>query len=95
MLDKIREEMEELRQGVAGRDKSAVEAELGDLLFSIVNFARFVDVDPEQALRGTIHKFIRRFRRVVLELKVRGKTPDDATLEEIDAIWDTAMASEE
>jgi uncharacterized protein YabN with tetrapyrrole methylase and pyrophosphatase domain len=65
-----------------------VEEELGDLLFSLVNVARFLKVDSEGALRGTIYKFIKRFNVVERTLAKAGKTPETATLEEMDAIWE-------
>jgi MazG family protein len=90
-LDKVREEIDELRVEIeAGANTLAVEQEVGDVLFSIVNVARYMQVDPERALRGTNMKFERRFRFIEDALRSRGRTPDQATLEEMDALWDEA-----
>ena len=64
-----------------------VKEEMGDLLFSLVNLCRFLDINPEQALRMTISKFETRFSQVEKELKKRGKEVTDSTLEEMDEIW--------
>ncbi len=85
--NKVREELEELRRELGpGRSKRRQE-EFGDLLFALVNYARFVGVNPEEALRGTIEKFTRRFERIERELALRGKRPHQSTLEEMDEIW--------
>lgn len=65
-----------------------IREELGDLLFSLVNLSRFLNVEPEDALRRTVDKFIRRFRAIEEELLRRGSTPAEASLEEMDAIWE-------
>ncbi len=90
-LDKVREEIDELRLEIeGGADTSAVEQEVGDVLFSVVNVARYLHVDPERALRGTNTKFERRFGFIEDELRRRGRTPDQATLAEMDELWDEA-----
>jgi tetrapyrrole methylase family protein / MazG family protein len=92
---KVEEEMRELKsasESTGGAD--AIQDELGDLLFSLVNYARFLNVDPEDALRKTNRKFVRRFQSVEHRLRERGKDVHDATLEEMDAIWN-AVKSEE
>lgn len=71
-----------------GREKLA--GELGDLLFAIVNLARFLQVDPEQAIQQTNRKFLRRFHHIEAVLAERGKTPAESTLEEMDAIWEAS-----
>ncbi|MFQ5381785.1 MAG: YabN family protein, partial [Dehalococcoidia bacterium] len=68
----------------------AQRAELGDLLFSLVNVARFLTIDPEAALRGTTVRFSERFRYIEQRLAARGRTPTDASLAEMDALWDEA-----
>ena len=68
--------------------------EVGDLLFVIVNLARRLDVEPETALKRTNRKFRRRFAAIEAELKSAGKTFDDVSLEEMDAMWDRAKAAE-
>lgn len=91
---KVQEELEELRDAVERRDGSDMEEEVGDLLFSIVNFSRFIKVNPEDALRRTIDKFDRRFRHVERRLREQNRSPKEATLEEMDRYWDEAKALE-
>jgi MazG family protein len=88
--NKVREELEELRRSLARRSRSEHEAEFGDLLFALVNYARFVGVDPETALRRTNEKFTRRFRYIERMLLQSGKRPHESTLEEMDALWNQA-----
>ena len=85
--DKIHEELEELRTARQSQDDDAIEAELGDLLFSLVNLGRFLGISSEEALRKAIAKFEYRFRNIEQELQARGKTPEESTLEEMDEIW--------
>ena len=70
--------------------QARIEAEVGDLLFTVVNAARFLKVDPESALRTTNRKFRHRFQWVERELKARGRTPRESSLEEMDALWNQA-----
>ncbi|MDT8325307.1 MAG: nucleoside triphosphate pyrophosphohydrolase [Bacteroidota bacterium] len=91
---KVHEEIEELRQAVEGRDGENIEEEIGDLLFSLVNYARFLKVNPEDALRGTIDKFDRRFRHVERRLRDQGRDPADASLAEMDIYWEEAKNDE-
>ena len=67
---------------------------IGDVIFSIVNLARFLDIPAEDALRKTNKKFIRRFKHVEEGIKAQGKELDEATLEEMDAIWNEAKKKE-
>ena len=90
VLDKADEEIAELRQALAAGDRDAVREEVGDLLFTIANLARKLDVDPEAALAGTNLKFRRRFARIEEGLAAQGKTAAEATLEEMDALWEEA-----
>ncbi len=88
-LAKIREEAEELRKAAEGGEPPArVKEEFGDLLFSAVNYARFLGVDSESALQEATEKFARRFRAVEAAFKARGASMADASLEEMDAVWD-------
>ena len=87
-LDKLSEELEELKAAVASGTN--VEEELGDLLFSAVNAARFVKADPEEALNGATDKFIGRFRKVEAEAARQGKSMEDMSLAELDALWERA-----
>lgn len=92
---KVTEETAELKAlADAGAPPEALEDELGDLLFSVVNYARFVGVVPENALRRTVGKFSQRFAHVEARLAEGGRTPDAATLDEMDALWDEAKAVE-
>ena len=90
-LAKLEEELRELGREI---DRDAppedLESELGDVLYSVVNVARYLGVDPERALRSTTGKFIRRFQYIEARLQERGRTPEQSTLEEMDALWDEA-----
>jgi ATP diphosphatase len=94
VLAKIREEADELKVEIdrGAQDKAA--AEIGDLLFAVVNLARHLDVDPDTALRATNLKFERRFAAIESALAARGKTPSQATLAEMDDLWNAAKAAE-
>ena len=94
VLAKIREEADEIEAELDRGDKSAMAAEVGDLLFAVVNLARHLDADPEDVLRGTNLKFERRFAAIERALAARGKTPRDASLAEMDALWNEAKAAE-
>jgi MazG family protein len=87
VYEKLREEVEELRKADSPGE---VEDEIGDLLFVIVNIARFLKVDPEQALRKTNAKFRRRFAHVESGLAERGKAPREATIDEMESLWQDA-----
>jgi ATP diphosphatase len=94
-LDKAAEEIAELRAELTDApDKEALASEIGDVLFSIVNIARYAKIDPEAALRKTNAKFERRFRLIEQRLRERGRTPEEASLEEMDAIWNEIKAAE-
>jgi ATP diphosphatase len=93
VVDKLEEEIGELRQALTQGEEAAAAAvreEVGDLLFTVANLARKLGVDPEAALAGTNRKFRQRFARIEEELAARGKTPADATLAEMDEIWQAA-----
>ena len=90
ILDKIREELDELRAALAAGNGDAVDAEAGDLLFAVVNFIRFRKRSPEDILARANGKFARRFRYVERKLAEAGKTPEHATLEEMDSLWNEA-----
>ncbi len=87
-LEKVREETRELEQAIAEGSLAGKSEELGDLLFSVVNLARHVSVDAEEALGATVFKFVRRFRHVEEELERRGRPLAEATLEEMDRLWE-------
>lgn len=88
--DKVNEELGEVRQAIADGDKDAVEAEFGDLFFSIVNAARLYHVTPENALERTNRKFISRFNYIEDKAKGQGRKLADMTLGELDALWNEA-----
>jgi len=93
VLRKIREEADEI-EAALGRDEAAAAGEVGDLLFAAVNLARHLHADPEALLRQTNQKFERRFAAIERALSARGKAPQDASLAEMDALWDDAKAEE-
>jgi ATP diphosphatase len=93
VLRKIREEADEIEEALDG-DQAAAAAEVGDLLFAAVNLARHLRADPEALLRQTNQKFESRFSAIERALAARGKAPQDATLAEMDALWDEAKARE-
>jgi ATP diphosphatase len=94
VLAKIREEADEIEAELDGPDRSKAAAEVGDLLFAVVNLARHLAADPEDVLRQTNLKFERRFGSIERALAARGRTPKEATLTEMDALWDEAKAEE-
>ena len=87
-LDKLSEELSELKQAVA--QGTNVEEELGALLFSAVNVSRFLKADPEDALNGATDKFIGRFRKVEAQAAAQGRSMEGMTLEELDKLWECA-----
>ena len=94
VLRKIREEADEIEEAL-DRDQAAAAAEVGDLLFAGVNLARHLRGDPEALLRQTNQKFERRFAAIERALAARGKTPQQSSLAEMDALWDEAKARED
>lgn len=88
-LDKLDEEIAEMRAELArGADRGEIAAEIGDVLFCLVNVCRYLQIDPETSLRGTNAKFERRFRHVERRLREHGRDLQDASLEEMDALWE-------
>jgi len=87
VIDKIEEEVAELRAAVAGEGRERAEEEMGDLLFSIAQLARQLNIEPESALRKANEKFSARFERVEAGLEARGRTVHDATLDEMEIEW--------
>ena len=94
VLMKVEEELGELKEANASGDRAAVEEELGDLLFAVANLARFVSLCPEDALRKTVDKFQRRFQYIERELPKRGKKLGEASLEEMDELWEEVKKTE-
>jgi len=85
--DKVEEELAELREAIAKSDKTGIEEEFGDVLFSFVNLSRFLKVNPEDALRRTIEKFTGRFKLLENQFARKNINLSDITLEEMDAAW--------
>lgn len=92
-LDKVEEEIREVRQALEEKNQEKVHEEMGDLFFALVNVARFLDIHSEEALQSTNHKFMKRFHYIEQELKKRGKTPEESNLEEMDALWEEAKTA--
>ena len=90
VVEKLHEELGELAEARRGASQEELEGEIGDLLFVLVNLARFVKVDPEQALRKTNSKFRDRFAYIERKLAERGKKPGDSNIEEMEALWQEA-----
>jgi nucleoside triphosphate diphosphatase len=94
VLAKIREEIDEIETEITNGASREASAEVGDLLFAVVNLARHLGADPEALLRAANVKFERRFGAIEKALGAAGKKPADATLAEMDALWDLAKAAE-
>lgn len=94
VLQKIREEADEIEAALDRNDKQELAEETGDLMFALVNLARHVGADPESALRATNAKFERRFAYIERALEAQGRTLDQASLGEMDALWDAAKDEE-
>ncbi|MBM3262036.1 MAG: nucleoside triphosphate pyrophosphohydrolase [candidate division Zixibacteria bacterium] len=90
VIRKVREEFDELDEAVGRGDRTRLEEEFGDLLFSMVNLARHVRVTPEDALRKSNRKFIDRFRYIEKTLRLNGESLEDASFERLDALWEEA-----
>lgn len=93
VLKKLQEELSEFDTALNSNDREKIEEELGDLFFTLVNLSRFVKVDSETALSKTTNKFLQRFAYITGQLADRGKTPEQATLAEMDELWDKAKRS--
>ncbi|MBA4224409.1 nucleoside triphosphate pyrophosphohydrolase [Bosea sp. (in: a-proteobacteria)] len=94
VLDKVREETAEVEEALAGGDKAAVQEEIGDLLFVLANLARHVDADPEACLKAANAKFERRFAGIEAALERQGREPRQATLEELEELWQQVKRAE-
>jgi MazG family protein len=91
---KVEEEMQEFRAAERTGNKAEMEKELGDLLFALVNYSRFIHINPELALRKTNQKFTKRFQGIERSLRHQGKTVEHATFEEMDLIWNRQKETE-
>ncbi|MGI6454944.1 MAG: nucleoside triphosphate pyrophosphohydrolase [bacterium] len=94
VLDKFEEEWREFRQAYKDENPEEIRAEMGDLFFALVNVARYVDVESEEALHQTNHKFERRFKYIENKLKEQNRTLEESNLEEMDGLWDEAKSLE-
>jgi tetrapyrrole methylase family protein/MazG family protein len=94
VMAKVLEELHEFEEAMSNGDNRHMEAELGDLLFAIVNLGRFLSIDPEEALRKTINRFQRRFQHVEDRLHAQGKQMNTTSLAEMDALWEEAKKQE-
>jgi nucleoside triphosphate diphosphatase len=94
VLKKIREEADEIEAALDRNDSQELAEETGDLLFALVNLARHIDADPETALRATNAKFERRFAYIERALEAQGRTLEQASLGEMDALWNAAKLEE-
>ena len=92
--DKVNEEVAELYEAVESGNQKDIEEEFGDVFFALINYARFVKVDPERALELTNKKFIRRFQLVESMAEEQGKSLHDMTLWEMDELWNKVKATE-
>jgi len=90
VLDKVKEELEELQKEVDAADSDKMEAELGDVMFSLVNYARFLKINPENALERTNKKFIKRFRHIEFKAQALEKKINELTLAEMESFWQEA-----
>jgi MazG family protein len=93
--DKIEEELNELQEVIDLKDQDKIEDEFGDVLFSMINYARFLNIDPENALERTNKKFIRRFNQMEKNLTSDGKALTDYNLNEMDASWNEIKTNEQ
>lgn len=89
-MDKVLEEYHEVREAYMGNEKEKTLEEIGDLIFAAVNVARFLDIDPENALHYTIEKFISRFQYIEDQAVSKGLNINEMTLEEMDSLWNEA-----
>ena len=94
VIDKVDEELAEVKESLNEKDINAVENELGDLLFSVVNLCRYLDLQAEETLRKSNRKFINRFKRLECVLEEKGKRLTDQSLAELDAVWEQVKKDE-
>ncbi|MGX5733475.1 nucleoside triphosphate pyrophosphohydrolase [Bosea thiooxidans] len=94
VLDKVREETQEIEEALASGDKTSIREEIGDLLFVIANLARHVDADPEGCLAAANTKFERRFKGIEAALEAQGRTAKEASLDEMEALWQAVKKAE-
>jgi tetrapyrrole methylase family protein/MazG family protein len=93
-IDKIDEELSEVKEAILAGDKKHIEEEIGDLLFAVVNSCRFLEVQAEDALQGATSKFSRRFRAVEKTVREQGRNMKEMSLSELDEVWDAVKKAE-
>jgi ATP diphosphatase len=94
VLDKMREELDEIEEALDQGDSAAIGDEIGDMLFAIANLARHLQIDPDAALSGTNAKFMRRFAFIEQSLAAKGRTLADSSLDEMEVLWNDAKTTE-
>ena len=92
VFEKVQEELSELQEEIKNQNSDRLEAEFGDVLFSMINYARFLNINPENALERTNKKFIKRFQYLEEKAKASGKTLKEMTLAEMDVFWEQAKS---
>ena len=90
VFEKVEEELQEFNKEVQNNDKNGIESEFGDVLFSLINYARFLDISPENALERTNKKFIQRFQFLEKQVKLKKRSFTEMTFDEMNAIWEQA-----
>ena len=90
IIDKIDEELSELKEEIIKKDKKLTELEFGDFLFSVVNYARFLDIDPEIALEKSNKKFTKRFEKIEHEVRKRGLSLGEVNIKDLNLLWENA-----
>lgn len=91
---KIEEELNELKTAVSSGEKSRVKEEMGDLLFSLVNLSRFLDLEAEEALSRSVDRFLKRFGHIETRVREKGKSLSETSLEEMNVLWEEAKKME-
>ena len=94
VLEKVEEEIAELKESISASDAEGIEEEVGDILFSIVNLSRFLNVEPEGALSKTTAKFVRRFSQMEARIRDSGNEVTDYDLAGLDEIWEAVKETE-
>ena len=90
VFEKVEEELQELNAEVKAKNQLEIESEFGDVLFSLINYARFLDINPENALERTNKKFIKRFQYLEQQAKLKKRSLSDMSIDEMDVIWEEA-----
>ena len=94
IIDKVEEELEEVKDAINQKDKNQISMELGDLMFAVVNLSRFYNIDPENALKKSTNKFISRFNEIEKRISKRGDSIENSDLEAMDKIWNEIKLDE-